>query len=342
MDVLGSRRAGDDVFLLNYATVLRAQVKAQNAADAMAMVVLNTQALRWNKLSMALYAADIEEWRIRSLMQAMIDAANGNGGCSYAGGTCMKIYQALQPQLYKAVNRYTNDLKAVDSFSWYAQGNVNGSSYSWGLYAFYNTEIPGDSNACSDLNSSFCNFAFQLIDFSQRPATAQVGKDAAYVHVGGSYGGSFAAVTPDTLWQPLRTEISSCETVNPLVSFSLFGQSVGPTQVIGRAAATMVPMASEWLAPGVTTNPATGTVFQPTENYSSYDTFDAVASPRDWYETSFPAQPYTAVPATPDFTMTGAMLTPVFETYTSWWGVVPIPPYTTASQNTANLCRGYY
>jgi hypothetical protein len=332
-------------FLLNYANILKAEVRAQNAADTMAVVILNTQATRWNKLSMALYAADVEEWRIRSLIEGMINAVNLNGGCGTTA-RCMAIYQALQPQYYKAVNRYTADLEAIDSFSWYAQGNINGSSFAWGLYALYNQQIPGDNNACSQNESSYCSFSFQLLNFGQRATTAQVGRDAIYAHVGGTYSTAyFSNVAPNSLWQPLETEVASCETIQPLVNFSIFGQSPQPVQVIGRAAATMVPVSSEWLAPGVTVNPASGTgaVFQPTENYSAtYDTFDASASPRDWYETTYPAQPYTAVPATPDFTIVGSTLTPDFEVYASWWGVMPIAPYTQTNLSSANLCTGFY
>ncbi len=332
-------------FLLNYANILKAEVRAQNAADTMAMIVLNTQATRWNKLTMALYAADVEEWRIRSLIEAMIDAVNLNGGCG-STSACSNLYAALQPQYVKAVNRYTNDLKAIDSFSWYAQGNIDGSSFSWGLYALYNQQIPGDGNACSENESNYCNFSFQLVNFGQRATAQQVGKDAIYAHVGGTYSTSyFSNVAPTSIWQPLETEIASCETVQPLVHFSIFGKGPQPVQVIGRAAATMVPTASEWLAPGVTVNPASssGAVFAPTENYSAaYDTFHSSASPRDWYETSFPAQPYVAQAATPDFTILNSMLTPDFEVYASWWSVMPIAPYTQANLSTDHLCTGFY
>jgi hypothetical protein len=58
-------------FTLNYANVVRAQVRAQTVADMLVQTMLSVQATRWNKLTMALYAADVEEWRIRNLLRAV-------------------------------------------------------------------------------------------------------------------------------------------------------------------------------------------------------------------------------------------------------------------------------
>jgi hypothetical protein len=325
-------------FVLNYANVLRAQVRAQNAADTITQAMLGTQARRWNEMTVTLYALDVEEWRIRSLMQAMIDATNGNGGCK-STNMCSTIYQALQPQLYKAVNRYTADMFALQATSYYSGLNRLQIGAAWDPIVAVNTV------ACSrtPLKSTDCDLAYHLIDppRDRLPASGtwpQVAKDALSVHVGGTF--SATNVTPWPTWQPFQVEIAACATVAPIFPFSLFGATFTPktAQVIGRAAAAMVPITTEWLAPGVTTNPHSGTAFQPTEIYTSADTFSGISSPRDWYETTFPAQPYTADVADKTFSLTNATLVPDFEVFAAWWGVIPIEPYITATQNTANLC----
>jgi hypothetical protein len=332
-------------FLLNYANVIRAQVRAQNAADGLAHVMLSTQATRWNKITLTLYAADVEEWRIRTLMQAMIDAAQknsdgsqGNGGCGAVAGNCLLVYNALQNEFYQAVNRYTADAWALDAYSYFPEGSLATSDVTAGMRAYVST-------ACSSspVKSSNCNFKYHTIDFSHRPLTApltawpQVAKDALYAHVGGITGALDS--TPYSVWQPVRVEVSACETVAPLVPFSILGQTAQPVQIIGRAAATIVPITSEWLAPGVTLDPnlATPHYFQPYENYiPSVDIWTSSATPRDWYETTYPAQPYTA--QSNAFVMTNNQLKPDFEVFAAWWGVIPILPYTTTTQSSSALC----
>jgi hypothetical protein len=58
-------------FSLNYANMIRWQVRAQNAADSMATAALSVQATQWNKMMTILYAADVEEWRIRHLIEGI-------------------------------------------------------------------------------------------------------------------------------------------------------------------------------------------------------------------------------------------------------------------------------
>ena len=323
-------------FVLNYANVLRAQVRAQDAADTAAQAMLGTQARRWNEVTVSLYALDVEEWRIRSLMQALIDALNYNGGCKHTG-VCPAIYAALLPQLYKAVNRYTADMYALQSFSYFSGSNRLEIGAAWDpIYA-----LNVYACAASPLKSTDCALSYDLIDFSFRtPASGtwpQVAKNALYAHVGGSF--SATNVTPQQFWQPEQLEVAACVNVPPLVNFSIFGFPPQTVQIVGRAAAALVPITTEWLAPGVTINPNVGSFFQPVENYApGVDTFDASASPRDWYETSFPAQPYTPNAGANTYTLAQSMLAPDFEVYAAWWGVIPIEPYTTTTQTPQGLC----
>jgi hypothetical protein len=330
-------------FSLNYASTLREQVRTQSAADATATAMLSVQATQWNKITAILYAADIEEWRIRSIMQAMIDAGNYNGGCTSSNtGSCLKIYQALRLQYNKAVNRYTADVFALSNFSWDTETYISGDAYK----AMYNVRYTGCNTAPYRAS---CEFNIHVIDYSQRTPALQVGKDAYDFHVGDGATSSHDS-TPVTAWLPARVEIAACETVAPIVGVSLFGAAPQATQIVARAAATLAPVTTEWLTPGVTINPQTGTWFAPTENYDSADdTFDATASPRDWYETTYPSQEYHAEPGTSpvgyfkdnsDNTQgTSFIDTSDLEMRMAWWSVIPVAPYSGTTSTPATLCK---
>jgi hypothetical protein len=315
-------------FSLNYANVIRAQVRAQTVADMLAQTMLGVQATRWNKLTMALYAADVEEYRIRSLMASMYDAANEEGPCNPVPddlahyGSCLNIYNALVPQLYKAVIRYKADAYAIDALS-YQQSEANTVQYE-GMRATSEIacgQTPAVSSECGQ-------FHYHTINFGYRSTTQAVIKDALYTHVGGVTG-----TAPAVNWQPLQIEVSVCETVNPITT--IFGAQ--PAPIVGRAAATMAPITTEWLAPGVTANPNnSGNPFQGSETVTA-DPYSANPLPeRDWYGTQFRAQPYTAISAT-DYGMTGSALADDFEVWVPWWGVIPIAPYSGAQTSVA-LC----
>jgi hypothetical protein len=312
---------------LNYANTIRWQVRAQNAADAAATAALTVQATQWNKMTAVLYAADIEEWRIRHVLQGMIDAGNGNGGCSLSGGTCLAIYGSLKAQYNRAVNRYTTDVQMLASMA----------SYGLSAQSADATKIIQKLNATcgSPLVLADCSFTYHIIDYSYRTTTEQAGKDAFYLQLGGFT--SPQDSTPVADWEPAQLEIATCATIQPLINFSIFGFGPKPFTVIGRSAATNVTETAEWFAPGVTQNPANGNAFfQPAENYNpTYDTFTSSASPRDWYQTTYPAIDYTAYPSVNNY---NGPIDSDFEVMAVWWAAIPELPYTTAPQNQKTLC----
>jgi hypothetical protein len=296
---------------------------------SMATAMLSEQALQWNKMTAILYAADVEEWRIRNLIAGMIDAANKNGGCGTAS-VCLNVYTDLRAQYIQAVNRYTSDIQALQGVSTITTANqtydaktaVDALRY----VACGETPVRGD-----------CEYSYHVIDYSQRSAVQQVGKDAIWEHVGGENGTSRDS-TPVSAWEPAQVEVAACETVKPVVAFSVFGYTPQATSVAARAAATLIPITSEWLAPGVIINPLTNAVFQATEKYSAYDTSNtSTTTPRYFYETTYPAQNYTAVQDV-NFGISNSSMSPSFMVHAAWWSVIPIAPYSTASQTTTSLC----
>jgi predicted lysophospholipase L1 biosynthesis ABC-type transport system permease subunit len=97
-------------FTLSYGNMLRYQIRAQNAADSAARGVLSIQATQWNEMSADMHAAAVEEYRIRAIIQGMLMAIRGNGGCEssvVARGpqACSVMYGNLRRQYLSATAR---------------------------------------------------------------------------------------------------------------------------------------------------------------------------------------------------------------------------------------------
>src|ERR1700676_5682575 len=81
---------------MQYGEVLRWQVRAQNAADAAAVAALSVQTQTWNQQLALVYAASVEEWRIKNLLNALQAAAYADPGCTNGGAGCHATVHALQ------------------------------------------------------------------------------------------------------------------------------------------------------------------------------------------------------------------------------------------------------
>ena len=109
---------------MQYGDTLRWQVRAQNAADAAASAALSVQTQSWNQQLSLVYAASLEEWRIRHLLTGMQAAAYGDPGCAASG--CQATFDALKTEYMRAVARYTKDveLRPTNSASELSAGRV--------------------------------------------------------------------------------------------------------------------------------------------------------------------------------------------------------------------------
>lgn len=67
------------LFVMNYTDTIRWHMRAQNAADAVALASMAGEAGLQNEITMAQYTAAVDEYRVRSIMYAAINAANGDG-----------------------------------------------------------------------------------------------------------------------------------------------------------------------------------------------------------------------------------------------------------------------
>jgi hypothetical protein len=100
------------LFLINYANMIRWQVRAQNAADSLSSASLSTTANYYNGLSMALYAATVDELRLRYLDQAIVNNLHGIG-CNAATVQCDADYDYLVRAYDNAQAAYVNAVALV-------------------------------------------------------------------------------------------------------------------------------------------------------------------------------------------------------------------------------------
>ncbi len=296
-------------FLINYANVLRWQVRAQSAADAAASGAISVQSTQWNQMLVLLYSSSIEEWRIRRLLDMMLLTLRGSGGCGAAGwNLCVQDYAKMYDAYQKAVQRYTVDVTLMQrvssaTFSDYS----NDARHLVDLFA----------RNCGATTGGDCAFSYTLNDFSPRASGLQdVQQDGLGFWIGG---GTTATVKQDL--QPAQLEVVVCHDVPPLIH-NFFGLQFGNFRAIGRAAATTVLTTQEWLQPGSITNPWSAAPFQTTEYYDA-DGVAGVSS--DWYMVDFSGND------TQTFTQYGAINEAIrvneFTTFTGWWSSVPVRPY---------------
>ncbi len=123
----------------NYANSVRYQIRAQNAADAAASAVVAIQADQWNLMTTLLYAQNVEEFRIRRILDGMLLAIHRSGGCtsngyippklgifqpqtnaawfSTAEGTCNRTYIDLRDNLVRAEERYATNATYLNTLA---------------------------------------------------------------------------------------------------------------------------------------------------------------------------------------------------------------------------------
>jgi hypothetical protein len=297
---------------INYGNTVRWQMRAQNAADAAAQALVAVQTQRWNELTMALYTANVEEFRIRFLLDGMLYSLDGAGGCSglpayqakyttlkpfaQGAGTCSQTFQDLLPYYEKAVSRYNSEVALVNNIS------SGATSTSWKTDVTNLLAHLSSSTHCNNVTSTTfnvdggdCAMTYTLNYAGTRGNLQSVSQDALEQWVSDGAGGYVPA--PDNqpenpvLFDPAMVDVVTCAKVPPLIPS--FGPLHAATHyVIGRAGATAVQFEEDWMSPGILADPIRpGVTFQPDEHYSA--TAADLGYGHDWYGFHLSGNEYT-------------------------------------------------
>lgn len=114
------------LFMMNYTNTIRWHIRAQNAADTAAMAAIAADASLNNQQTIALYTLAVSEYRIRGIIQSMVNAGNGQlinptgiSGAGYPycepffddnGFDCDNAYDQEPASYDKAVSDYSQAL----------------------------------------------------------------------------------------------------------------------------------------------------------------------------------------------------------------------------------------
>ncbi|HEY0613552.1 MAG TPA: pilus assembly protein TadG-related protein [Candidatus Elarobacter sp.] len=305
---------------VQYGDTLRWQIRAQNAADAAATAALSVQTQTWNQQLSLLYAASLEEWRIRNLLSGMQAAAYGDPGCGGAAG-CQATFVALKNEYLRAVARYTQDVQLVNRTSQYTAAQAQADAR--GL-------IKQLQDNCGKANGGDCAFAYNVIQVQPRTVVNDVEEDGGAWVINNP--GVNATVRQDNL--PMQIEIVTCAKVAPIVPAFLGFQP--PTfTAVGRAAATSAMVTQEWMQPGVVVNPRTGQPFQPVERYGPA-TSGSGPNGWNWFTVSYPGN---SAKAFPKFNAYAEHVNgPEYSAVTGWWNSVPMKPFSGAINTDTLSC----
>lgn len=209
---------------LNYANAVRYQIRAQNAADSAAQAVVAIQAERWNLMNEMLYASNIEEYRMRRVLDGMLLSINYSGGCSATTqnfssptlanseidvaynfqpprvpyltdnfynhfnlpGTCNRTYIDLHDNFMRSFNRYTQDITYLnDVTALSTYGNwLNDAN---ALLTNLKTDCNGTATTSKTLHADGgdCAFKYTMQGAARRTGLSSVAEDAQDILVPG-------------------------------------------------------------------------------------------------------------------------------------------------------------
>jgi hypothetical protein len=231
-------------FVMNYVNTIRWHIRAQNAADSAAMTTIAPDASLSNQRTIALYALAVDEYRIRSIMQSMVNAGNSVGGCNPnlddSGVDCDNAYDQEPAAYDKAVGEYATALAYLKSL------NTAAAPTPLSLAVGPNGKRPALPSAPP---GSAAPAAFSLVASETNCWDTGSGKpafDCAFAY----------SANPDFqntgLGSAEYVEIVTCRSVSNVAPKLFFG--LAPFQAVGRAAATLHAV-TETFSPGTQADP---------------------------------------------------------------------------------------
>ncbi len=311
----------------NYGNMLMWQMRAQNAADAAAQGLLTVQTSQWNEEMATLHAAAIEEYRLRFLVNDILQVVHGTGGCDatiVSGSTsCNSMYRLLRGEYFDAATRYTNDVLLLQ--------RVATPRYAAQIAAM-NAVLAAYQANCGTLKGGDCAFSYKLAHPESRSNNylEDVYSDSNSATVGG---GSRSAPVEDLT--PMQLEVITCAKIAPPIPH-IFNFNAAPTTVVGRAAATSIMATQEFMYAGSLYNNLNGNaVFQPTEYPESANNRAVFANDDPEYRIDYggnPDNPYNLGTPFTAFSyglfVGGAQQDQGMLVFTGWWtslGIKALP-----------------
>ncbi|MEA2688871.1 MAG: hypothetical protein QOD51_1478, partial [Candidatus Eremiobacteraeota bacterium] len=263
-----------------------------------------------------LYAAAVEEYRLRQLIGAMMLAANNDASCRAPvapATTCAQTFADLRRAYAASLQRYTTDVQLVSRASQYTLGQAKSDARA----------IVADFQAkCGQANGGDCAFNYNVVDVSRRAGSVndvEMSANVWAVNTTPLPGGGPANVKDD--YAPAQIEIVTCAKVDPIVP-SFLGFTPPTFTAVGRAAATSAMVTQEWIQPGYIVNPQTGAPFQPVETWAQGG---AAMDQKYWYSIDFGGNQAKVIGKI-GYLMKFA--NEEFSVATGWWNTIPIKPYT--------------
>ncbi|HEY0613344.1 MAG TPA: pilus assembly protein TadG-related protein, partial [Candidatus Elarobacter sp.] len=112
-------------FVANYASTVRWQIRAQNAADSAASAGIGTDANMYNQASTIEFAAAVDETRMRYLIQAIANTVNNPSSC---GSSCDAYYAKLVAAYNTAAGNYSSLTKTMQKGDNLTEGGLKNSA----------------------------------------------------------------------------------------------------------------------------------------------------------------------------------------------------------------------
>lgn len=259
-------------FLSNYVSGIAWNMRAQNAADGAAQAALTVQSNIWNEESMLLYAAALDEYRLRALNQAIINTIANQGGCTTTN--CDSDYRTLVAEFNNALAGYTSDIHLLGQADQLSQGGQQQDERK--LLAAI-----GKNGNCS---AADCAFTYNSVSNNpQCPGLTGKNKNSQLA--------------------PSCIDLVACKNVS-YIAPALLNMTATTYPVYGRAAAAVASVSpAAAFNPGTQTNPKTGQPYQPTESQWTVGALSYVSTAYtvnfsglnvsvNWY-TAVPIQPPT-------------------------------------------------
>lgn len=104
-------------FTVNYANMIRWQIRAQNAADSAASAGIATDANMDNQADMMIYAEAVDEMRMRYLLQAMLNTVYVPSACAPACNAALAKLEAAYNTASASYATLAQDLKVGNNLS---------------------------------------------------------------------------------------------------------------------------------------------------------------------------------------------------------------------------------